>query len=501
VNTRAPSGRTPLRFTVVTAAATALALAASSGNAADHNAGAHSAAPAPRSSAPAARPAETPSPFGSLTAAAGSAGLGDEYFPEAGNGGYDALHYDVTLTYREDRSITATSVMTARATQDLGSFSLDYRGPKVVGVRVNERPAAFSRKGQELVITPDRPLTDGRTFTVEVRYTGRPHPRTSSELGSYGWIPTKDGAVTLSQPDGTPTWLPVNDHPLDKATYTFRITVPEGLQALANGTPVEPPAQRGKTVTRVWQVTSPMASYLAMIAIGKFEVRRSQAGGIPVITAVDPAYAKHAAKLERDTVTATTWLTELLGHYPFPTAGGIIDDPQLHYALEAQERPVYAGFAPAMNFVVHEMAHQWFGNSVSLTRWPDIWLNEGFATYTEWLWREHRSKGKNTAQKIFNRYYRQPGTSVIFRPPPGKPGAREMFGYSVYIRGAMTVHALRQRIGDEAFFRVMRTWAELHRHGNARTEDLIALAERESGKQLDRLFKVWLYQKGKPKSW
>ncbi len=498
MNTRAPFGKTSVRFTVVTAAATALALAANGGNAATQTA---SPASAPGSPTPAALPSGTPSPFASLTGAAGSAGLGDEYFPSAGNGGYDALHYDVALAYRKDRSITAASVMTARATQDLGSFSLDYRGPKVSGVLVNGRPAAFARKGQELVITPDRPLVDGRTFTAEVRYAGRPQSRSSSELGSYGWIPTRDGVVTVSQPDGTPSWLPVNDHPLDKATYTFRITVPEGLRAIANGRPAEPPARRGRSATHVWQVTSPMASYLAMIAVGRFEVRQARAGGVQVITAVDPRYARHAAKLERDTIAATTWLTGLLGHYPFPTAGGVIDDPQLHYALETQERPVYAGFAPAMNFVVHETAHQWFGNSVSLKRWPDIWLNEGLATYAEWLWQEHRGKGKNTAQKIFNRYYRQPGNSVIFRPPPGRPGARELFGYSVYIRGAMTVHALRQRIGDQAFFRVLRAWAELYRHGNAQTNDLISLAERESGKQLDRLFTVWLYQKGKPKSW
>jgi aminopeptidase N len=436
----------------------------------------------------------------------GSTGLGDPYFPSAGNGGYDAKNYDVTLAYRSpDKHIDAVVKMTATATQALSGFSLDLRGLRVRSVLVDGLPAVFRRERQELMVTPATPLPRGRSFTTVVRYSGRPGPLSGPMLGTYGWIPTQDGILTLSEPDGTPTWMPVNDHPRDKATYTFRVTVPNWLQVIANGEP-RPPVRGAATTTYTWVERSPMASYLAMIAIGRFRTLRGRAGSLPVITAVDPQYAGAAGKLHRTTIAVLNWQRSLFGRYPFATGGGVIDDPDVGYALETQERPVYAGFVPDTDFIVHELAHQWFGNSVSLTAWPDIWLNEGFATYAEWLWQEHRTakakKGRrDTAKKIFTRYYRQPADSPIFQPPPGQPGRRDLFGFSVYIRGAMCLQALRQRIGDRAFFRTLRAWIAERRHGNGRTADFVALAERQSGRQLDRLFHAWLYAKGKPRDW
>ncbi|MFG2005666.1 M1 family metallopeptidase [Spirillospora sp. NPDC048911] len=428
----------------------------------------------------------------------GAAGMGDPYFREAGNGGYDVLHYDVALAYAKGGKVDATVTVTAEATQDLSRFNLDFRGPKIVGITVGGRRAAYRRKGQELTVVPAAGLKAGTEFTTVVRYSGRPGPVRNGSLGTYGWVPSKDGAVVVAEPDGAPTWLPVNDHPSDKATYAFRITVPKDLRALANGSPGQV-VRQGATTTYEWAEKSPMAPYLAMVAIGKFRVKHGMAGRTPVITAVDPRFRKTAGALHKTTVKALAWESSVFGPYPFATAGGIVDDPRLDYALETQERPVYAGFAPDDDFIVHELAHQWFGNTVSVTRWQDIWLNEGFATYAEWLWRE-RGK-KDSAKKIFKRYYRQPGGSPIFSPPPGRPGRRNLFSFSVYIRGAMTLQALRQRVGDKAFFTILKTWPAAHRDANATTPQFVAHAEKVSGKQLDRLFKVWLYTKGKPKKW
>jgi aminopeptidase N len=189
----------------------------------------------------------------------------------------------------------------------------------------------------------------------------------------------------------------------------------------------------------------------------------------------------------------------VFGPYPFTSAGAIVDDDtQAGYALETQTRPIYSG-PPDESTVAHEIAHQWFGNSVSPARWQEIWLNEGFATYAEWLWSAHIG-GTDPAQRFAERYA-QPPTAGFWNPPPGDPGAEHLFTGSVYVRGAMTLQALRERIGDRRFFALLRAWYRVYRDGAARTSDFFALAERVSGRELSRLFHAWLYVPGKPMSW
>jgi aminopeptidase N len=450
-------------------------------------------ATAPR---PAVQPASVVSSAHAAGGGNGRPGLGDDYFPNAGNEGYDVAEYQVDLRYEpKTKRIDATVTLTARAMRDLSGFDLDFRGPEITDLVVNGLPAPYRRHGQELAITPMRTLARGESFTTVVRYSGRPQAIHTPALGTYGWVATRDGAIVASQPDGASTWIPVNDHPQDKATYIFRITVPKGLQVLANGEPL-PPVSRGAVTTHVWAERAPMASYLAMVAIGRFEIRRGQVGGIPVITAVDPRFGGAADRFHATTVEALQWAIQVFGDYPFRTAGGIIDDVPLRYALETQERPIYLGFTPDDRFIVHELAHQWFGNSVSLWRWRDIWLNEGFATYAEWLWREHT--GQETAASAFERYYGRPAGSPVFSPPPGDPGVHGLFSASTYMRGAMCLQALRTRIGDDKFFRILREWPAAHRYGNATVQEFIVFAEKIAGMRLHGLFSTWLYKKGKP---
>jgi aminopeptidase N len=244
-----------------------------------------------------------------------------------------------------------------------------------------------------------------------------------------------------------------------------------------------------------------MATYLAMVDVGRFKVRTGRTpGGVPVYVAVDPsAGALGLDTLYGETVKITDAWAKLFGPYAFGSTGGVIDNAPVQFALETQTRPEYVlrmGTTPTV--IAHELSHQWFGDSLTVSRWTDIWLNEGFATYAEWMWGER--EGGIPVQRQFDSRYAQE-TSTLWSVPPAAPGRNGLFGRSVYERGAMTLHALRKKVGDARFFAILRAWTAEHRHGNATTPQFIALAERVSGMSLHRLFQVWLYDRGRPAEW
>ncbi|WP_433387683.1 M1 family metallopeptidase [Micromonospora sp. KLBMP9576] len=443
----------------------------------------------------------TASPGASRQFTPGAAGVGDDYFPTYGNGGYDVSRYSVKVRYDPERDrLTGTTTVQAAATGDLSAFNLDLAGLTVRSVTVDGAPAKHGRKGDELVVTPARGLIAGNGFVTEVAYEGVPEPLRNEALGVGGFLHTDDGAIALGQPESASTWFPVNDHPSDKAAYDFEITVPKGLTAVSNGVPAGKSTTGGWTTWK-WTERSPMASYLSTLVIGKFRITEGEHKGRPVFHAVTTGLPKGAADRSiAGTVEVADYLESVFGPYPFGAYGGVVvADPRISYALETQSRPVYSAsfFAAGENtgVVAHELAHQWFGNSVSLARWQDIWLNEGLATYAEWLWAEH--DGGRSAQQAFD--VRYAGSSgQLWRTPPGRPGATNLFSESVYQRGAMTVHALRVTVGDKAFFELLKTWAAQKRDANASTDEFVALAERVAGKQLDDLFEAWLYGTQRP---
>lgn len=638
------------------------------------------------------------SPAQADTFSPGAPGIGDPYFPLAGNGGYDVASYDLAISYHPDTDVLqGTATIRARAAQNLSSFDLDLDGLVASAVSVNGRAATFNQRHGELVITPSRGLVHGTDFTTVVRYGGVPQ---TSPDGS-GFIHTSDGALIVGQPRVAATWFPVNDHPADKATFTFRVTVPEGLQVVANGLPVGHSTTAGAT-TWVWREDAPMAPYLATASIGHWQLDTSQADGLTIIDAIDeslllptalphtgngfaisqvanlaykrltrvvqggqtvtfwvnrqtePAYDfffveartpggtdwttlpdvnGHSSRdtggscpgwqglhpwlthyqspscaprgttgewnaasgssdgwerwaldlsaypadvelsfayvsdegaqgagvfiddvlmrtgagstsfeqgsagwtatppppgspaLENEWIVGTAadapppvgerardafarepeilrFLSSVYGPYPFSSAGGIVDEPtNLGISLENQTRPIYRidtfdDPEGAADLMVHELSHQWYGDSLSLERWRDIWLNEGFASYSEWLWAEH--EGFITQQQIFDMFYARPAGAPYWQLTIGDPGPTHLFAQPVYERGAMTLYVLRQRIGDPAFLRLLPAWAAQGRGGNGTTEDFIDLAEQISGQQLDDLFDTWLYTSGKP---
>ncbi|MFE3169879.1 M1 family metallopeptidase [Streptomyces sp. NPDC059224] len=439
----------------------------------------------------AAAPAPTP----------GAAGIGDPYFPELGNGGFDARHYDLDVAYNPDTDrLDGRTTLTARATQKLSSFDLDLQKLEVTRVEVDGRRAQFTRTGDEITITPRNPLAKRHEFTVSVAYGGIPEALNGPIVfgSDYGWMKTTDGVFVACEPNAASTWFPSSDHPSDKATYDIRIKAPKGLTGVSNGRLVSTYDKGASTYTH-WRESRPMATYLATATIGKFDVRTGRTpSGIPIYVAIDPVLAdSNSVDVYAVTAAATDYWSQIFGPYPFEETGAIVDDmPEAGFSLEVQSKPAYSAVRNETT-IVHELAHQWFGDSVSVAQWKDIWLNEGFATYAQWLWAEHQ--GTRSAHDSFLAGYNsRAADNPFWGTVVADPQRDTMFASAVYQRGAMTLQMLRERIGDTAFFKLLPAWTKLHRYGNADTADFIRLAEKVSGQQLDDLFQTWLFTTGKP---
>ncbi|MDQ0850010.1 aminopeptidase N [Arthrobacter sp. B3I9] len=454
---------------------------------------------------------------------AGAPGSGDEYFPYAGNGGYDVLHYSLALRYSPPADpavlqghLSGVATITLRATQDLQSLNFDLRGLGVTSVRVDGKDVEHSTANGsdagwsqvqddanriwELAIGLQPKLRAGHKSTIVIEYegtTGRPLDPTGA---LYGWVTTADGAMVVNEPDGAPTWYPVNDDPEDKATYTFRITVPEGKTAVANGLPAGRPTTKAGWTTWTWRASDQMASYLSTATVGDFVLSEEDgARGLPIINAID-AGVTGAALHETKAALALqpkmiNFLEGLFGRYPFEAFGAIVDDDSVDYALETQTRPVYSGVADETT-VVHELAHQWFGDAVSPSDWQDIWLNEGWATYVEWLWAEHQ--GTATMPGQFTDAVAYLDANNRWALNIADPGRDNLFTGQVYVRGAAALYALRAKIGDAAFLAGARSWLSRYRDSTATTEDFQAVMEKASGQQLDAFFDDWLRQGDRP---
>jgi aminopeptidase N len=293
------------------------------------------------------------------------------------------------------------------------------------------------------------------------------------------------------------------------------VTVPEGLAGISNGELVDSSTEDGWT-TWQWSAAEPMAPYLVTLAVGEFEIEEYESDGIRYWDAFDPGLAEYSAEgsatlldVARDSLASAPEvipvLEEWFGPYPFAVAGGIVDDvPDMQFALENQTRPVYSPvfFTDAESgaiVVVHELAHQWAGDSVRLAGWQHIWLNEGFATYAEWLWTD--AQGTATPQEQFDELAGLSPDRGFWRVAIGDPGPEsdDLFSQSVYLRGAMTVHALRLEVGEEAFAEIVRSWFDGEAGQAVTTDDFVALAEEVSGADLDAFFAEWLGE-GKPPS-
>lgn len=441
----------------------------------------------------------------------GAASAGDYLVPGYGNGGYDVSHYDIDVHYDPATGLLrGTTTVGARVTERLDRFFLDFALP-ATSVTVNGEPARFARvrpkghaPGAELRVTPAHHLRSGARMRVTVTYAARP-----AEVKYWGyseWNATTTGISVWDEPyAASQWWFPCNCHPSDKATYDVRISAPADLQALSNGALVSRTTRGGTAVTH-WRSTAPMSSYLAFLTIGRYDVHTSTGPhGLPLVTAFEKiprAEMRRARHQIGQLPRVLRFLERHWGRYPFPVGGAVVIQTPYDTAFETQTRPTFTASVfdrpgPPLWTVVHELSHQWFGDSITAHRWRHIWLAEGFATYNEWIWSEHL--GRRTAERLFEKTYADhPADDDLWAPPVTRPDFAP--SSASYLRGAMTLQALRNRIGAHVFDRMMRGWVESRRHRTATTGDFERYAERVSGEDLAAFFRAWLHAEGRPEA-
>lgn len=449
----------------------------------------------------------------------GARTLGDSLFPTIGNGGYDVQRYDLDLSYTNvlTRVLRGTATIDAVATQNLSDFSLDFQGLAVSSVTVDGRAAAFGYDfdAAKLLVTPATGIRAGTAFTVAVVYGGAPGPVIDPDGSAEGWLSNIDfGAVALGEPLGSQGWFPVNNVPTDKARYAISVTVPDEFTAVSNGVLAGTTAHGDGTTTFDWAAEDPMAPYLATVSIGRFDASGSDLSdpARPFYLYVDQSFTRRAEIVadQQRAPEMLDWYAAYYGvPYPFDAAGGVVPrvGASVGYVLETQTKPTYpaadpADTGPGLATIAHENAHQWFGNLVTLARWRDIWLNEGITEFSSWLWEMEAEGGPPMADRFDGLYAGALG-GFWQTPPADPPTAADIFDYAaMYLRGAMTMTAIREifiatpGLGEPAFRAMMRSWLLDHAHGNVTTEQFVALVKATDPARADRwdeFVQQWLY--------
>jgi aminopeptidase N len=424
----------------------------------------------------------------------------DPFFPSLGNNGIDVTNYGIDLDIDPISGVVkGRTALTIKAETRLTSFSLDLHGMNISSVQVNGAAAKFTRTRDKVRIVPGKAIAAAKTFAVTVVYSGKPQalpdPTVSPSKKMYlGWFKTaRNSTYVVSEPVGASTFFPSNDEPTDKATYTFRMTIPFGYYGIANGVPVSS-YRVGSKVRSVWQMKQPMATWLATVNVNKlnvYSVRTSN--GTPVRIYYPKGSPRSHAPGYALAAQMIPYFESLIGPYPFEAYGSVVvEDPALHYALETQAMSTFPSgpIPPSEASVAHELAHQWFGNSVSVAKWKDLWIAEGAATYFEILW-PHRNDPASFDKAMYDNY------SYVLNAKLGPAvvdTAGQMFSDRAYNRGAATFYALQLTVGDATFYKMLKTLITKYKGKNISTQNFIDTAVAVSGDvTLRPMLQSWIY--------
>jgi aminopeptidase N len=429
----------------------------------------------------------------------------DPYLPGSGNFGYRVSRYELDLEYRVTANrLSGSATITAVTLAVLSSFSLDLSGAlRVTKVSVNgRRPKNFRARDGKLDITLDNPLPAGAAMTVDVRYGGNPRP-VRSLWGEVGWEELTNGVLVAGQPNGASSWFPCDDHPGAKASFRIQVSTDSPYVVIANGALTSRRARAGRT-TWTYELAEPTSTYLVTLQIGDYVLHRlpqQGKGAVPMRAALPQRLRQNFDHDFGRQPQMMKLFVKLFG--PYPLADGytvVVTDDDLEIPLEAQGISIFGanhcdGNGRSERLIAHELAHQWFGNSVTVRRWRDIWLHEGFACYAEWLWSQE--SGGPTAHEWAQHYHRRlvdSAQDLVL----ADPGPEDMFDDRVYKRGALTLHVLRGQIGDKNFFALLREWTTRHRHSTAVTDDFTGLAAHYADVSLRPLWDAWLHSTAVP---
>ncbi|WP_258805504.1 M1 family metallopeptidase [Pseudarthrobacter sp. NS4] len=428
----------------------------------------------------------------------------DPYLPGSGSTAYRVDRYELELDYKvSSNRLSGRAVLHGVVLVPTSAIVLDLAGLRATKVQLDGRKTArFSQRREQLVVSAQAALQPGQAFTLEIRYEGSPSPR-KGLWGEVGWEELSDGVLVANQPNGAPSWFPCNDHPRDKASYRFTVTTDAHYRAVCNGL-LQSRTTRSSRETWVYEQAEPMPTYLATVQIGRYGLLELETGKhvaqVPQSVAVAPGLAERARLgLALQPAMMRTFIN-CFGPYPFPGYTVVVTEDELEIPLEAQGMSILGPNHldqdwESQRLIAHELSHQWFGNSLTAASWQDIWLHEGFACYSEWIWSQEAGimSVAARADAAWRRLKADAQDLLV-----GDPGPEHMFDDRVYKRGALAVHAVRMACGDLAFFALLQGWLTQHRHGSVSTHDFFVAVDRATDLDAESLLHPWLYEEVLP---